>query len=150
MKYSVRLAVPGDEARIRELFLEMLRSIYGREDVQGYGAGYLDKFWAGGEDRIYVAEDGAVAAYLSVEVYREPQEYVYLDDLSVTEAYRDHGIGSRLIRGAEAYAAEIGIADVIFHVEKTNRDAFRLYERLGYRVCRDDGSRYLMGKTLRT
>ena len=145
---SIRQADRRDETRIRELFLEMLRTISQKEDAEGYESGYLDKFFRGGEDRIFVADDGRVAAFLSVEVYREPQTYVYLDDLSVTEAYRNRGIGTRLIRTAESYAKEIGIGDIVFHVLKTNRSAFRLYERLGYAVFRDDGTRVLMHRQL--
>ena len=73
-------------------------------------------------------------------------DYIYLDDLSVTKAYRNLGIGSALIREAEIYARKIGIRDIVFHVEKSNTSAFRLYERLGYKVFRDDDSRYLMNK----
>ncbi len=126
----------------------MLRTICHKPDVRGYEPGYLDKFWRGGEDRIYVAGDPEVAAFLSVEVYREPEAYVYLDDLSVTAACRDRGIGTRLIRTAEDYARELGIGHIVFHVEKTNSSAFRLYERLGYTIHRDDGTRYLMKKDL--
>ena len=143
--FSIRTAVPEDEERIRELFLEMLRTIYRTDDVQGYGPGYLDKYWRGGEDRIYVSGRPA-DAFLSVEVHRKPEEYIYLDDLSVTEACRGRGIGTALIREAEACADRIGIKRICFHVEKSNRSAFRLYKRLGYSVIRDDGSRYLMGK----
>lgn len=148
MEIRIRPALPGDELRIRELFVEMLRTIYGTQDVQGYEPGYLDKYWRGGEDRIFVAEAPAVEAFLSVEVYREPEAYVYLDDLSVTEAFRGRGIGTRLIRRAEAYAEEIGNRRIVFHVEKSNVAAFRLYGRLGYAVHRDDGSRVLMKKDL--
>ena len=148
MELVVRLAVPEDEERIRELFIEMLRTIYHTENVQGYESGYLDKFWSDSEDRIYVATDASVEAFLSVEVYREPDNYIYLDDLSVTERYRGRGIGTRLIREAEAYAKEQGIRHIFFHVEKSNLSAFRLYERLGYAIYRDDGSRYLMKKDM--
>lgn len=148
MDFTVRTAVPADESRIRELFIEMLRTIYHTEDVRGYEPGYLYKFWNGGEDRIYIAESPSVVAFLSVEVYREPEEYVYLDDLSVTAGFRDRGIGTHLIRKAESYAEEIGIDHIVFHVEKSNASAFRLYERLGYSVFRDDGTRYLMKKDL--
>ncbi len=34
--------------------------------------------------------------------------------------------------------------DILFHVDKNDASAFRLYERLGYKVFRDDGNRYLM------
>ena len=87
-------------------------------------------------------------AYLSVEVYREPQTYVYLDDCSVTASHRNKGIGTALIRSAENYAGELKIPVIIFHVKKTNGEAFRLYERLGYSICRDDGDRYLMQKEI--
>ena len=65
---------------------------------------------------------------------------------SVTESYRGLGIGSALIHEAEVYAQEIGIQHILFHVEKSNTEAFRLYERLGYKIFRDDGNRYLMKK----
>ena len=149
MNYSIRIAVPEDEPKIRELFIEMLQTIYHTRDVQGYEPGCLDRYWTKSEERILVAEDAAVVAFLSVEVHHDPEEdYIYLDDLSVTEAYRDHGIGSALIWEAEAYAQEIGIQDIVFHVEKSNTEAFRLYKRLGYTIFRDDGNRYMMHKTV--
>ncbi len=53
---------------------------------------------------------------------------------------------SVLIHEAENYAQEIGIQHILFHVEKSNTEAFRLYERLGYKIFRDDGNRYMMKK----
>lgn len=148
MACRIRKACAEDEARIRELFLEMLRTIYHTEDVRGYESGYLDKYWLDREDRIYVAEERTVVAFLSVEVYREPKEYIYLDDFSVAAPYRGKGIGTLLLQEAEAYAREIGINCLVFHVEKSNTSALRLYERLGYSIHRDNGSRYLMKKDL--
>ena len=144
----IRTAVPADEKRIRELFIEMLRTIYGTDDVKGYGDGALDRFWNGNEGRVYVAEDIDVVAFLSVEVHHDMGGYIYLDDFSVTEAYRSKGIGTELIRAAESYAKEIGMSIVILHVEKTNQSAMRFYERMGYSVIRDDGNRNLMKKDI--
>ncbi|MBO4496934.1 MAG: GNAT family N-acetyltransferase [Lachnospiraceae bacterium] len=76
--------------------------------------------------------------------YLYEKEYVYLDDLSVAEKYRSQGIGSALIHEAEGYAKDIGIQHILLHVEKSNTKAFQLYERLGYKVYRDDGNRYMM------
>ena len=146
--YKIRNAVPADERRIRELFLEMLRTIYCTNDVKGYDDGALDRFWSRKEDRIFVAEDPDVIAFLSVEVHHEERDYIYLDDFSVTETYRNRGIGSELIHTAEAYAKELRILAVVLHVEKTNTSAMRFYERMGYTVCRDDGNRYLMVKDI--
>ena len=146
---QTRKAVPADRGRIDELFREMLQSIFPHREAKGYEEGYLDKFFRGGEDWICLALDGEqVVAYLSIEVYRAPQSYVYLDDLSVTGPYRDRGIGTALIRQAVDYGKEIGLPRVIFHVEKSNRNALRLYERLGFRILRNDGRRWLMGREL--
>lgn len=147
MRYTIRTAVPADEKRIRELFLEMLRTITHTEDVEGYEDGYLDKFWSGNEHQIFVAEEEDVIAYLSVEVHHEHGDYLYLDDFSVTEAFRNKGIGKELLRTAESYAEKIHIPELYLHVEKTNERALRLYERSGYSICRDDKTRYLLKKT---
>ena len=148
MEYKIRTAVPADEAKIRELFLEMLRTIYRTDDVKGYEAGALDRFWSESQNRIYVAEDSQVVAFLSVEVHHDPVDHIYLDDFSVTAAYRSKGIGSALIHTAEAFAGQIGSRAVILHVEKTNSPAMRFYERLGYAVFRDDGNRFLLKKDI--
>ena len=149
MEYKVRTAVPADEGKIRELFLEMLRTIYHTDDVQGYGDGDLDRFWSESRDRIYVAEDSEVVAFLSVEVHHDPVDHIYLDDFSVMAAYRNKGIGSALIRAAEEYAEQTGSRAVILHVEKTNASAIRFYERMGYSIFRDDGNRFLLKKDIK-
>ncbi len=77
MDYSIRIAVPADEGKIRELFLEMLRTIYRTEDVKGYPAGHLDRFWSSSEDRIYIADAGGEAVgFLSAEVHHDPVDHI--------------------------------------------------------------------------
>ena len=149
MKYRIRTAVPSDEEKIRELFLEMLRTIYRTEDVKGYPDGYLDRFLGKSADRIYIADAGGESVgFLSVEVHHDPVGHIYLDDFSVTAAYRNKGIGSALICAAEAYAGETGSRAVILHVEKANPAAMRFYRRAGYSVFRDDGNRFLLIKDI--
>ena len=148
MKYKIRTAVPADEEKIRGLFLEMLRTIYQTDDVKGYGDGDLDRYWSENQDRIFVAEDGQVIAFLSVEVHHDPVDHIYLDDFSVAAAYRNKGIGSSLIRTAEEYAEQIESRAVLLHVEKSNTSAMRFYERSGYSVFRDDGNRLLLKKDI--
>ena len=148
MGYKIRTAVPADEGKIRELFLEMLRTIYHTDDVKGYGDGDLDRYWSENQDRIFVAEDGQVIAFLSVEVHHDPLDHIYLDDFSVAAAYRNKGIGSSLIRTAEEYAEQIESRAVLLHVEKSNTSAMRFYERSGYSVFRDDGNRLLLKKDI--
>ena len=150
MNCRIRTAVPADEGKIRELFLEMLQTIYRTEDVNGYPDGYLDRFWSKSEDRIYIADvDGETVGFLSVEVHDDPVDHIYLDDFSVTAAYRNKGIGSNLLRTAEGYAEQIGSRAVILHVEKTNPSAICFYERSGYSIFRDDGNRFLLKKDIK-
>ncbi len=148
MDFVYRKAELSDSKRIAELFEEMLRTIYHTEDVEGYEDGYLDRFFSEAGDLIYVAElEKEVVAFLSIEVYKE-DGYIYLDDLSVTAACRNQGIGTKLISLAEDYSQSIGISAIVFHVEKTNERAHQLYRKLGYMDHEDQGKRIMMVKEL--
>ena len=147
MNYTYRKAEKKDAGRINQLFIEMMQTIRGTDQVNSYNDGYLDKFFDGTAEWISVAVyDDEIIAFLSIEVHHEDKEYIYLDDLSVTKQHRNNGIGTKLIRNAEKYAKEINIPTICFHVEKTNTNAFRLYQRLGYNVYQDQKTRYLMIK----
>lgn len=149
MEYITRKATKTDENRIRELFIEMLQTIYSKDNVDGYEDGYLDKFFDQREDWICVGEvNGSVVAYLSIEVHHEQEDFLYLDDLSVSRQYRNNGIGTKLIQIAEAFAKETGISTILFHVEKSNTSAFKLYQRLGFSILSDEGTRFKMVKRL--
>ena len=126
----------------------MLRTIYHTDGVKDYEEGYLDRFWSESPDRIYVAEDDRVIAFLSVEVCHDPVDHIYLDDFSFTAAYRNKGIGSAMICAAEEYAGQINSRAVLLHVEKANTSAMRFYERSGYSVFKDDGNRILLKKDI--
>ena len=146
MDHVLRKATATDAVRIEELFVEMLKAIYHTDDVEGYESGYLDKFFSDEEDWICVAEyKNDVVAFLSIEVHRDV-DYIYLDDLSVAAGCRNNGIGTNLIHAAEKYAEQIGIPKIVFHVDKENEGAYRLYSRLGYSEIADEGSRIRMSK----
>ena len=149
MSCSFGKAEKKDFPRINELFVEMLQTIYQTDEVAGYPEGALDRFFAGKDEWISIATDnGQIVAFLSIEVHHEENEFIYLDDFSVTQQYRNRGIGKSMIHIAESYAKEIHIPAICFHVEKSNTAAFRLYDRIGYQVQEDQGSRYLMMKTI--
>ncbi len=147
--FIIRRASRSDEYCIRKLFLEMMRTIYETDDVKGYGDGYLDRYWSGGDDSIFVADNGKVIAFLSAEVHKDPVYYLYIDDFSVRREYRRRGIGTELMKAAESHARDLGIPAILLHVEKKNEKALALYERLGYSGFRDDGNRILMKKDLK-
>ena len=145
-----RVATAGDEAAIRRLFVEMLRTIFHTQEVECYPAGYVGRFFTGGEDEILVTEQaGAVVGFLSLESHREGEPpFLYLDDFSVTAACRGQGIGSRLLDMAEEYAAALGLGEIHLHVERDNLGARRLYRRRGFGVLAEQGARLLLRKKL--
>ena len=71
--------------------------------------------------------------------------------LDVGPAFQRNGVGTALINAVEVIADERGLDEANLEVEIDNKDAIRLYRRLGYRifggpvmdrwtVLRDDGS----------
>ena len=125
---TLQIAQSGDFERINELFVEMLRSIYPAQPVRGYAEGELDRYFSGGDDRIFtILAEGGIIAFLSVEVHREDGGFLYLDDFSVTEKHRCRGIGTSLLRHAAAYACELQLPVLCLHVESSNLSALRLY-----------------------
>ena len=119
MKYIIRQAAAEDEKRIRELYTEMLQTVYSKEDAEAYKDKDLCGFWTGDENRIFVAEDRAVVGFLSLEVHHENKDYIYLDDFAVTSKYRNKGIGSALLKAAESYAREINLKRILMRSMKT-------------------------------
>jgi len=150
MEVRFRKAIKEDFARINELFQEMLRAIYGNEDVKGYGDGDLDYYFAGKEDWICVAEvGGRIEGFLSIEVHRENENFLYYDDLSVSKAHRGKGIGTALLEKGEAYCKTLGLSTLVLHVETDNERARELYEKRGFTLLKTDGTRLCLVKRLR-
>ena len=149
MEWEFGKAGAADFDRINALFVEMLQAVYQTDRVTGYRAGDLDRYFAGGADWICTATvNGTIIAFLSIEVHRGARNCIYLDDLSVTARYRDRGIGTALIERAEAYGRELRLPCVDLHAERSNPAALRLYAKLGYSVCEEQGTRYLLRKAL--
>lgn len=145
IEFSMRKATEKDKERIEQLFIEMLQSIYANEEVEGYENGYLDKFFSGKDNWICVAEaDNRIVGYLSIEVHKTPELFIYLDDLSVSLKFRNSGIGSALIQEADSFARKINARYIALHAESSNKQAIRLYEKLGYTIQHSDGTRLFM------
>ena len=149
MDIIYRKGTSGDQAAIETLFTEMLRSIYHTDQVDGYDEGYLDRFFGGTNDCVFVAQrEQDVIGYLSIVANPYGESYAYLDDFCVKEEFRGLGIGTELLHLAEEHIRTIKIDEVRLHVESINSSARKLYERNGYELLQADGSRFLMKKTL--
>jgi GNAT superfamily N-acetyltransferase len=66
----------------------------------------------------------------------------YFYAFRVMEMFRGHGIGTALIEEAERLVYERGYDWATIAVAKTNAGAKRLYERLAYRVFREDSGEW--------
>ena len=92
-------------------------------------------------DRKIVLVDDAPVGRLVVDA---SANHVELIDIALLPEYRNHGIGTSVLRSVLAQADRIGRA-VRLHVEKQNR-AVRLYERLGFAITGDAGMYLAMSR----
>ena len=74
------------------------------------------------------------------------KNFLYLDDFCVQASHRGQGIGTELLDLAEAYGIELGIGITVLHVEQSNEAARRLYERRGFALLAEEGSRLKLWK----
>jgi ribosomal protein S18 acetylase RimI-like enzyme len=88
-------------------------------------------------DVIFVDDRPAGRLYIA----RDETQIVIID-IALLPAYRNAGIGSRLLRDLLVQAADSGKV-VDLHVEKFN-PALRLYQRLGFRPIEDRGVYWFM------
>ncbi len=150
MNVHFRKAVKEDFCRINELFMEMLRTIYEKDDVEGLNESDMAYYFAGGENWICVAEiDGKVEGFLSIEAHREEENFLYYDDFNISRAYRSKGIGSAMMEKAEEYCRSLGFSMIVLHVEETNTNARRFYSNRGFTLLRNDGTRMCLVKYLK-
>jgi ribosomal protein S18 acetylase RimI-like enzyme len=75
---------------------------------------------------------GVIASVTPNEPDEEATPYTYISDLVVLPAYRRRGIGSALLRHAEAYARERGMTLLRINVLAKNQLAGRLYRTFGF------------------
>jgi GNAT superfamily N-acetyltransferase len=100
---------PGDEKRIRT-WLE----------------GLVEK----GSLNVIAWNDDTVAGHATLV----PDEDTYELAIFVLQAYQESGIGTRLMRGLLGYGADNGVDRVWLSVERWNKPAVGLYEKLGFEI----------------
>jgi ribosomal protein S18 acetylase RimI-like enzyme len=93
--------------------------------------------------RVFVAElDGSIVGLVCVlaradsgNLTEQLREHAYVTDLVVLPGHRGAGIGRRLLRTAEEYAAGLGGSELTVDVLAANDPALRFYGEMGYRVA---------------
>ena len=85
-------------------------------------------------------QDNKVVGYVFLKLYdREAtksvkkRKSVYIDDFCVDENFRNHGIGKTLYEFTFNYAKENGFDDIYLNVWNDNVEAYRFYEKIGFK-----------------
>jgi len=83
---------------------------------------------------------GHVFVQLRSASRRRPRAYFY--SFRVMEMFRGQGVGTWLLTSAESIAFDHGLRRTAIAAAKDNKDARRLYERLGYHIYGDDAGQW--------
>lgn len=94
-------------------------------------------------DRQIVLIEGEPAGRLIID---GSGNHIEVIDVALLPQYRNHGVGTSVLRTVMAQADRLGRA-VRLHVEKQSR-AVRLYERLGFSISGDVGMYFAMSRGL--
>ena len=158
---TIRVIAPKDYPLLEE-FLYL--AVYQRDPLQPIPRNvideprvrnYIDAFGKREHDHGLVAEaDGRVmgAAWARV-LCGNPQGYGYVDDstpelaISVRPAYRNQGIGTRLMRSLLGHLAAAGYTRTSLSVDKHNH-ASRMYARIGFTVFAEQDEDLIMVRAL--
>jgi GNAT superfamily N-acetyltransferase len=100
---------PGDEKRIRS----WLDGLIGKESLN-----------------VIAWDDDTVAGHATLV----PDDDTYELAIFVLQAYQEAGIGTRLMRGLLGYGGANGVDRVWLSVERWNKPAIGLYEKLGFEI----------------
>ena len=63
-------------------------------------------------------------------------KYLSIEDFGVDESHRNKGIGSKLFNYCKEYAKGKGLNDIKLNVWDFNKNAFKFYEKLGFKIER--------------
>lgn len=132
---ELRQAVPSDAPAIRELTREAYAKwvpLIGREP-KPMTADYAEAVRKHRFDLLYV--EGKLAAL--IETIREA-DHLLVENLAVSPSFQGRGFGRTLMAHAEQLAASSGFSEIRLYTNKLFAENVQLYERLGYRVDREE------------
>ncbi|MBO4422815.1 MAG: GNAT family N-acetyltransferase [Clostridia bacterium] len=138
-KITYGAAIPADADEIFRLCTENMEEYediasLDYEKVKAWIKRKIDKYISE-YTRIY--EDGVLCGYYR---FHEDGDMYELDDLYLLEGYRGRGIGTRVMSDMLGKTE----AASYLYVFKRNAAALALYEKFGFKVKEDLGTRYIM------
>jgi RimJ/RimL family protein N-acetyltransferase len=138
-RWTLRQGRPTDGRALARLFAEVRAEGRWLITTPGAISEPSEAFWIGelirgAEHLVLVAEaDGEVIGNVLVSVDRgRATEHIGILSICVARVWRDVGVGSELVAGAQAWAAERGLRKVSLGVFPDNDRAIAVYEKLGF------------------
>jgi GNAT superfamily N-acetyltransferase len=139
---QLRPAGAGDVA----VLLELMQGLYDSdhmpfEEAKARGAliGLLADPSLG---RVWLVESGgAVAGYAVLTLGYSLEfggRFALLDELFIADAHRGRGLGRQVLARLEEACRDLGVMALRLEVERANRGARRLYERVGFEAHERD------------
>jgi ribosomal protein S18 acetylase RimI-like enzyme len=135
---QIRRASWGDLLTVAELF-DGYRQFYGQPADYGLAEAFLRDRFAYNDSVVFLAADlqsgaglGFVQLYPSFSSVAARRIWI-LNDLFVTPAARQRGIGRALLDAAREHGVATGAKRLVLSTAATNREARRLYESYGYK-----------------
>jgi len=141
MKYTIRVAEPGDMSQVLSLVKELAKFEkednaveISSEDLLKDGFGTKKRF------QCFVAEVsdnivGMALVYDRYSTWKGP--VIHLEDLIVSEKMRGTGLGTALLNEVVKYGKHLGVKRISWEVLDWNEPAIGFYEKKGARVMRD-------------
>jgi diamine N-acetyltransferase len=117
-----------------------LPSIFQDPHGNSWREDYVNKIITGEDSVIYLATDnnqiiGAMVLLVKVNqplAILKERRFVMLDCISIKKEYQNRAIGKDLLSLMEVWAVGKGISEIELNVYEFNRNAIRLYEKLGF------------------
>jgi GNAT superfamily N-acetyltransferase len=150
MAFTIRQAAPEDaqtvatlNADVQQLHADALPRVYKQPDHVAARQTFAE--WLASPDvTCFIAFAGAdPAGYIFLRAVRREENpflheraFLYIDQMSVAEAYRGTGCARLLMDAARAHARDTGVTELGLDVLAFNERARRFYEKEGFDVYR--------------
>ena len=136
----VRAAAPAEITRLTTLLVAQLREHEIPTAVEAVAASIASTLRDPERGFLLAATVDGVVEGVAFVSFARPLEHAgevcWLEELYVTPAWRDHGLGRRLVDEVIARAEARGCGSVDLEVEADHGRAAHLYERQGFRPMR--------------
>lgn len=133
--------------------LDELNKIYDMSCYEGFQETRKSNLESCKEICLVAEEEGQLVGELSIMTQNAnipvaviPNKRMYFFGLRVLPEFQRRGIGTALMRSAIAMCVKRGIFEFTIGVENHNKDAHRLYERLGFKDYLENCSEMQYGK----